>query len=77
MRDTQGNPIKIGAKVRLTNPCPSYSIGKNNPAVGTKWECEGVLVSHGTVHWDNGTQNSYKSGELALADGCISIWYDI
>ena len=77
MRDANGNDIKIGAKVRLTHPRPSYSIGRNNPAVGTKWECEGTYRGEGTVEWVNGSQNGYEPGTLTLADGCISIWYDI
>lgn len=74
MRDTNGDVLRPGAKVKLTHPDPSYSLGRNNPKTGTKWECEGTYDGGDHVQWDNGSSNSYKSGELSAADGCISIW---
>jgi len=34
-------------KVKLVKPDPNYSIGKNNPVVGSKYECEGTLTRIG------------------------------
>lgn len=76
---TDGSTINLGDEVRLVSPDPSYTLGRNNPAVGTKWECTGNYVGHNHVNWKNGTSNSYKSGELenvaTSAEGrCKSIW---
>jgi len=70
-------------KVLLTHPDKNYSIGSNNPAINTKWECEGVIVEkhEGTVDvsWSNGNRNVYKAGELSVVtDGAyIDIWQEI
>ena len=75
MRAANGDTIRIGSKVKLTNADPGYSINGSNPLVGTKWECVGVYVGEGTVEWENGQQNSYKNGELSLEnDKCVDIW---
>ena len=77
MKDINGNDIKVGTKVKLVNADPGYSIGRNNPLAGTKWECAGKYVGGGTVEWDNGTQNGYKGGELVPAEPYIDLWYNI
>ncbi len=71
---------KKGMRVKLTDPDPDYSIGVNNPAVGSIHECSGVIrhVEGGSINvaWDNERQNNYKNGELSSScEGiCVSIW---
>jgi hypothetical protein len=75
--------FKIGTVVKLARPDRHYHIGPSNPAVGSKYECKGVIVKTagaGTcyVDWENGHQNNYKEGELCYfnnkAGKLISIW---
>jgi hypothetical protein len=72
--------LKKGMRVVLMSPSPNYDIGRNNPKVGTRWECGGsVTCSHKgfvDVSWDNGSSNTYKDYELSLtSEGrCESIW---
>jgi len=77
---------KNGAKVVLTHPDPSYSIGPANPKQGTEYACDGILTQAGGsschVDWRNGCSNGYKEGELSLAEesasgNCGSIWNNI
>jgi len=66
--------------VVITKPCPSYTLGRSNPKVSTKWEFVGKVVEMYDdsidVVWENGAYNTYKSRELSAADGgrCKSIW---
>lgn len=70
----------LDMKVRLTNPDKEYDIGPNNPVVGSKWECDGKVVSYTSsnicVRWVNGAANDYKNNELSPLEGndYISIW---
>ena len=72
--------LEIGTRVILTNPDADYDIGRNNPKVGTTWECVGSITDYSNsrvdVMWDNGRSNSYKDRELSPAcEGrCKSIW---
>ena len=72
--------LEIGMLVVLTKPCSSYTLGRTNPKVGTKWECVGKVVEicDGSIDvaWENGAYNTYKSRELSAAEGgrCKSIW---
>jgi hypothetical protein len=77
MLDINGNEIAVGNKVKLVSPDPGYTIGTNNPAVGTKWECAGVYRGNSHVEWENGSSNGYKNGELAPAEPYINIWHKI
>jgi hypothetical protein len=69
-------------RVKLAKPDRCYDIGKNNPAIGTKYECAGTIIKFNDrlcyVKWDNGYSNDYKDLELSLEDSptgnCISIW---
>lgn len=65
------NDAKIGQIVILVNPGPHYVIGTANPAVSSRYECCGTVDRLSgpriSVRWDNGTQNTYINGELALA----------
>lgn len=75
MKDVNGNVLRGGARVKLAKPDPGYSIGKSNPAIGTKWECVGRYTGSGQVNWESGASNGYKSYELVDLDyPCISIW---
>jgi Mib_herc2. len=85
MKTLKYSEASKGMRVVLTNPDSGYTIGKNNPEVGTIWECDGVIYSCTgstiNVSWNNGNSNSYKSGELSeihdssLCEGrCKSIW---
>lgn len=58
-------------------PDPGYTIGVDNPKVGTKWECVGTYRGGGSVNWENGAHNSYKDGELVPAEPYIDLWYSI
>ena len=70
----------IGRKVLLAVPDKHYTIGVNNPLMGTEWECVGVIsdIEDGLIQvdWDNGRFNSYKDGELIYVDAgrMESIW---
>jgi len=50
----------------------------NNPLIDTKYECQGSvreIRDSGfsiSVRWDNGTSNSYNSGDLVHADIVIN-----
>jgi hypothetical protein len=80
----QYEDIYEGLRVRLTNPNKSYKIGRSNPAVGTMWECGGVvdsLLDSIGVAWDNGKENTYNASDLSpekdvmnLTGRCTSIW---
>jgi len=74
MKDINGNEIPKGAKVKLVNPSPGYNIGKNNPLVETRWECEGSFLGGCSVRWSNGTRNGYNDGELMQVGAYIDIW---
>lgn len=75
MRDVNGQPIKVGDKVKLKKPKERYVIGPGNPAVGTEWETHGTFVGGNKVLWFNGSSNSYGDRELMnLNDQCVSIW---
>ena len=72
--------LNIGMRVRLTDPDPYYDIGRNNPKVGSGWECDGEVED---IHeegidviWDNGSRNTYKDYELSAtySGRCKSIW---
>jgi len=73
---------KVGMRVVLASPDRNYSIGGANPAVDSRYECEGTVVKAKdgsvSVSWDNGSRNGYKDYELAEVDGpegmCDSIW---
>lgn len=72
----------VGMLVLLKYPDPMYSIGKNNPKLGTKYECSGKITDIGfygnvRVRWDNGYENSYKDGELIIIDNPIGFCEDI
>ena len=72
--------FEIGDRVKFTNKKSSYSIGSANPLVGTRYECEGSVLSANSmcvsVAWDNGLRNGYKDGDLSLSEdiNVISIW---
>jgi hypothetical protein len=78
----KANECKKGMRVKLKCPDPQYSIGKPNPAVGTKYECAGTIDVVGLdrigVLWDSGRHNSYKDGELIKVENpngnMESIW---
>jgi hypothetical protein len=72
--------LKKGDRLILTHPSAGYTLGPNNPAVGTKWFCAGTLRDEGKhivhVKWDTGYSNSYRDYELSKADdqNMVSIW---
>jgi len=74
---------KVGMRVLLTHPLKSYSIGTNNPATNTKWECVGTIIEKSDhnidVAWNNGHNNIYGPNELSLVKSgiCIDIWQEI
>lgn len=77
---------RIKDRVILANPSSFYSINKSNPAIHSNYFCHGVVETtdnYGiSVKWDNGSNNVYVSGELALSSDksinkngrYISIW---
>ena len=71
---------KMGMEVLLTHPDSCYTIGEDNPATNTEWECVGTIIRKGDhsvkVAWNDGNENVYRSGELSAAinDFCIDIW---
>ena len=71
---------ECGMVVKLSHPDPAYSIGKSNPAVGSIYECTGVVANVTStaiqVRWKNGLQNTYKKNELTSIDTglYIDIW---
>ena len=79
MLDIHGEEIEEGERVRLRNADYHYTIGKSNPLIGTKFECEGVYTGDGEmVEWVNGYSNSYKDGELERVDAnCVDLWKEI
>jgi hypothetical protein len=76
--------FQIGDRVIYANRNKAYSIGKNNPLVGTEHFCEGTVYSLHTPHspdsfyckvtWDNGRNNSYKIVDLELVERKIPDW---
>jgi hypothetical protein len=48
----------------------NYTTGRDNPLIGTKWECQGTItdsdVSYIRVEWDNKRHNSYMPYDLQL-----------
>lgn len=75
-----------GLRVLLTYPNKRYTIGRSNPAVGTRWQCGGVIHSllddqSIGVEWDNGSKNVYVSSDLSPEKDmieprgrCVPIW---
>jgi len=62
---------KIGDRVRYISGAHGNS--KNNPLIGTEYECAGTVVrteNYGaisySVSWDNGTTNAYQAMDLVL-----------
>jgi hypothetical protein len=51
-----------------------YTIGQNNPVIGSEWECfgkvEGVAGRSCRVNWDNGKNNTYDCSDLVLVKMC-------
>jgi hypothetical protein len=84
MKTLRCEDISIGMRVLLTNPDEDYAIGRDNPVVGSEWECIGIVdycnkYDEIGVSWDNGKHNGYKDNELSeCLDGiegrCKSIW---
>jgi hypothetical protein len=82
--DAEGVRISSGDLVELTNPRKSYVIGDNNPAIGTKHACKGIVIdvrnNEVRVAWKNGQGNMYHDRTLTIvsstvAEGdCNSIW---
>ena len=62
------NNAKIDIIVKLAYPRPYYILGKDNPAIGTKWETVGKIYAISNVftyvYWDNGCSNTYNYGTL-------------
>jgi hypothetical protein len=48
----------------------NYPASRDNPLIGTKWECQGIITdydeSYIRVEWDNGRHNSYLQYDLQL-----------
>jgi hypothetical protein len=73
--------LEIGNKVYL-NKNSGFPTRMNNPTIGSKYECVGVVVEVDRdselkvrVEWENGTQNVYKDEHLIKKDYNInSIW---
>ena len=67
--------ITEGDRVVFVSNENGYSLGSNNPMVGTPFECEGTVAmaagSSYRVIWDNGCTNSYRTGDLELAKGYV------
>lgn len=74
------NQCKLNTRVKFTSNEGGYSIGPSNPLAGSEWDCAGFIVEVGgtnnlTVHWDNGTQNTYTRYDLSsINESLISIW---
>jgi len=74
--------IEVGDRVIFVkNDIAEYDVGRNNPLVGTEYECEGVVEEIDfNVHvlWDNGHINEYDNYTLAKVNDnkgtVISIW---
>jgi hypothetical protein len=74
LKDYTGNPVvfeKNKSRVKLYNK--NYGPQASNPVFGTIYETTGTVVKLGadkrypiSVQWDNGTQNSYKEGDLMV-----------
>jgi hypothetical protein len=66
--DTLEEKKKPGDRIAFV--LQKYTIGRNNPAIGSEWECFGVV--EGTngrscrVKWDNKTTNTYDCADLVL-----------
>ena len=71
----KGDRVKLKADSR-------YSPTKNNPKVGSKYECDGIITSINlnlsviTVDWNNGQYNTYKKEDLEVSECgcCVSLW---
>ena len=69
----------VGMRVRLSKQS-KYSPHRNNPTIGSKHECGGIIVmsngGHASVKWDNGTSNGYGDGDLIsdTSPFCQDIW---
>lgn len=61
---------QVGMTVVLLKPDSHYIIGSNNPAVGTKYERLGKIMSKTKtsirVKWEGSLSNTYKDNELAV-----------
>jgi len=74
--------FKKGEKVLLINS--KYVADQQNPIMGSKYECEGIVVGFQyeenmvVVQWDNGYHNAYNSITLSPVNSsskrCKSIW---
>ena len=73
----------FGNRVKLK--LGKYPPSKNNPCIGSKYECEGVIsfINHNSsycsVNWDNGMSNTYCTNkDLKVISkeliNCKSIW---
>jgi len=68
----------IGMTVKLAFPKQHYLIGSGNPAIGTKWECSGVITEISDddddntiiVEWKNGNENEYENNTLIELLSC-------
>jgi len=77
-----------GTKVRLTKEAVRerhYVIGASNPVIGSKYECDGVIVHYFKtkenapdsveVIWNNGSSNVYMLTDLKIMkEEYKSIW---
>jgi hypothetical protein len=63
--------FKVGDRVNFTNNSHCYVIRRENPLVGTEYECEGVVynISNLSINvlWDNGIRNVYRHDDLSLS----------
>jgi len=82
MKRARIRELKVGMKVFLTHPDPTYTIDQTNPAIGSRYEAKGVVSkvreTSAIVHWPGGMSNIYRDLELSVADdvigNCVSIW---
>lgn len=67
--------LKVGDRVMLSADTIYYT-SNDNPAIGSEWECEGVVTKNdgGWVHvdWDNGYHNTYTQ-DLILLDNFTEV----
>jgi hypothetical protein len=61
--------FRNGDRVVFYNNNNGYSVGRNNPLVGTPDFCCGtVIAGNGSrVQWDNGSENAYDPTDLDFA----------
>ena len=72
--------FKVGDRVIYAHKNVNYTTKENNPLVGTKFFCEGFIVSlrapcsafEFDVAWDNGSTNVYKTEDLEFVTYIIS-----